>query len=193
MDQVLRARGSSLEAFFARSVSAYSREVAELRANCKSTSVSAQDTIYYVANTREPDAFLALRDNPSNNGMLIAKLRNGTQLRILERRSDGWWRIQVISTDEIGWASRGNGAVDWIVCCSSAALSERPAYMPLDHYIPRQYEAEVQSRRRAQQQAEVDRINAQRSAKDRADSLLERLQRLAPLADSAAIRSFTQD
>ena len=65
------------------------------------TAVAAQQpgadmALYYVANTRPPDAFLALRSQPTAaSGVRLATMPNGTALRVLERRGDGWWRVRI--------------------------------------------------------------------------------------------------
>ena len=78
----------------------------------------AQSSYYYVANTRPPDAFLALRTHPTTRrGLRIRKMPNGTLLEVLQRRSDGWWRVRVIPTGEEGWALSGQNGSVWIDCC----------------------------------------------------------------------------
>ena len=55
----------------------------------------AEDANYYVANTRPPDAFLALRTHPSSQfGRRIMAMPNGTVLQVLQRNNDGWWYVQ---------------------------------------------------------------------------------------------------
>jgi hypothetical protein len=71
---------------------------------------------YIVANTRPPDAFFALRTDPSISvGRCIMEMPNGTILRVLRRNQDGWWYVRVVEAGREGWAlSRGDGAY-WIV------------------------------------------------------------------------------
>ena len=89
---------------------------------------SAQETngppdkfYYYVANTRPPDAFLALRNLPASGlGQRIMAMANGTLLQVLQRRDDGWWYVRVVATGAEGWALSGQGNQAWIVCCAMA-------------------------------------------------------------------------
>lgn len=75
---------------------------------------------YFVANTRPPDAFLALRTLPSATyGQRIEIMPNGTPLSVLQQGSDGWWHVRNVSTGHEGWALQGQGATSWIVCCTS--------------------------------------------------------------------------
>ena len=83
--------------------------------------VSAEEPIHFVANTKPPDAFLALRTDPtSKQGRRIMEMPNGTQLRVLERRNDGWWHVRVVASNTDGWALSGQGGKSWISCCISA-------------------------------------------------------------------------
>jgi hypothetical protein len=78
------------------------------------------DDVYYVANTRPPDAFLALRTNPSTKaGHRIATMPSGTSLKVLQRNGDGWWYVRVLPSGPEGWAMSRQGSVSWIMCCSS--------------------------------------------------------------------------
>ncbi len=86
-------------------------------------SVVAQQSqaFHYVANTRPPDAYLALRTHPTTRiGLQIATLPNGTLLEILERRGDGWWRVRVNPSGQEGWALSGTAGRTWIECCVRA-------------------------------------------------------------------------
>jgi hypothetical protein len=82
----------------------------------------------YVANTSPPDAFLALRSYPSEQGPRIMAMANGTKLDVLRRRADGWWYVKVWPAGEEGWAFSGKGAKAYILCCSTGegAVSEAP-------------------------------------------------------------------
>src|SRR5271170_3869964 len=80
----------------------------------------SSDEAYYVANTRPPDAFLALRTNPTTaSGQRIANMPNGTPLKVLKRRGDGWWYVRVLPSGLEGWALSRQGISVWIVCCAS--------------------------------------------------------------------------
>jgi hypothetical protein len=77
---------------------------------------------YYVANTRPPDAFLALKTNPmSGFGQRIAKMPNGTLLKVLQRQGDGWWYVRVLPSGPEGWALSRQGNNVWIECCRTGA------------------------------------------------------------------------
>ena len=80
--------------------------------------------LHYVANTRPPDAYLALRTQPaSTQGSRIMTMPNGTALRVLERRGDGWWRVRVEPSGQEGWALASQGNRTWIECCLTATVS----------------------------------------------------------------------
>src|SRR5947209_2050339 len=85
---------------------------------------SGPDTaLHYVANTRPPDAYLALRTQPSAaSGTRIMTMPNGTALRVLERRADGWWRVRVEPSGQEGWALAFQGNRSWIDCCVTATI-----------------------------------------------------------------------
>ncbi len=80
---------------------------------------SAEDQpSYFVANTKPPDAFLSLRSEPSTTaGRRIAQMPNGTELRVLMQRPDGWWHVRVAATGQEGWVLSGEGPIKWIECC----------------------------------------------------------------------------
>ena len=64
---------------------------------------------FVVANTLPPDDYLSLRTEPSTKiGSRITKMANGTELKVLDRRSDGWWRVEIVATGQSGWASSGS-------------------------------------------------------------------------------------
>jgi Bacterial SH3 domain len=92
---------------------------------------SSDNDSYYVANTRPPDAFLALRTNPtSGSGQRIATMPNGTPLKVLERRGDGWWYVRVLPSGPEGWALSRQGNSVWIVCCATGGGAQRQATIP---------------------------------------------------------------
>jgi uncharacterized caspase-like protein len=76
---------------------------------------------HYVADVMPPDDWLALRSAPSaDEGMRLRKMPNGTLLEVLTERADGWWRVRVVDTGEIGWAKSGvRGKRQWIRCCKA--------------------------------------------------------------------------
>jgi hypothetical protein len=82
----------NLQNIFARSIGPV---VVLLFATCESSTAQQRNSdneTYYVANTRPPDAFLALRTNPTTaSGQRLLAMPNGTSLKVLERRGDGWW------------------------------------------------------------------------------------------------------
>ncbi len=98
-------------------------------ANPQETNAPPANFYYYVANTRPPDAFLALRTEPSASlGQRIMAMANGTMLQVLQRRGDGWWYVKVVPTGQDGWAFSGQGNQAFIVCCTMAgAFPEGPS------------------------------------------------------------------
>jgi len=97
----------------------------------------SSDEAYYVANTRPPDAFLALRTNPTTaSGQRIANMPNGTPLKVLERRGDGWWYVRVLPSGPEGWALSRQGNSVWIVCCRTAANTIPIADEPVGFKMP---------------------------------------------------------
>jgi len=88
----------------------------------------ADNALYYVANTRPPDAFLALRTQPTSAaGSRVMTMPNGTTLRVLERRTDGWWRVRVEPSGQEGWALASQGNRTWIECCVTASVGQQAA------------------------------------------------------------------
>ena len=74
--------------------------------------------LHFVANTRPPDDFLALRSDPSSRyGERLEKMPNGTRLLVIQRREDGWWNVRNVITGNVGWAFRGTDQRPWIDCC----------------------------------------------------------------------------
>src|ERR1035437_9289902 len=71
---------------------------------------------HVVANTTPPDAFLALRTDPSSKiGRRIETMPNGTALEVLKTNSDGWWYVRVVASGNEGWALSGQKNQRWIV------------------------------------------------------------------------------
>jgi hypothetical protein len=98
------------------------------------------DDTYYVANTRPPDAFLALRTNPTAGfGQRVATMPNGTLLKVLQRQGDGWWYVRVLPSGPEGWALSREGNRVWIVCCASQQQAVAPTPIPgsdlLESYV----------------------------------------------------------
>jgi hypothetical protein len=88
---------------------------------------AADTALYYVANTRTPDAFLALRTQPTSaSGARVTTMPNGTALRVLERRGDGWWRVRIETSGQEGWALAAQGSRTWIECCITATVASPP-------------------------------------------------------------------
>ncbi len=126
IDQALQARGSSVQFFIERGIGPATPLIAADRAKCQrqiatagnqptpsyvatpGSSDNTPNAIYYVANTRPPDAFLALRTDPTS-GLRIMAMPNGTELQVLQRRDDGWWYVRVLSSGQEGWALSGQG------------------------------------------------------------------------------------
>ena len=73
---------------------------------------------YFVGDTRPPDAYLTLRTEPGGSaGQRILDMPNGTLLDVLEKRSDGWWRVKIVNGGREGWALNRAGNRVWIHCC----------------------------------------------------------------------------
>jgi hypothetical protein len=68
---------------------------------------ASEDEKYYVVDTKPPNAFLALRANlTSGSGQRIATMPNGTPLKGLDRRGDGWARSRQGNSVRIEWGNR---------------------------------------------------------------------------------------
>jgi hypothetical protein len=81
--------------------------------------------LHYVTNTRPPDTFLALRTQPTSaTGARIMAMPNGTALRVLERRADGWWLVRMEPSGPEGWAMAYQGNRTWIDCCLTASVAQ---------------------------------------------------------------------
>jgi uncharacterized protein YraI len=88
---------------------------------------SGTHSFYYVADTLPPDAFLALRTEPSGgHGQRIMEMPNGTVLEVIEKRPDNWWFVKVVDTDQKGWALSQQGNRHWIRCCTQANRQSSP-------------------------------------------------------------------
>ncbi len=84
----------------------------------------ATEPFSYVANTTGKDAFLSLRTNPSTTtGQRVTTMPNGTLLQVLERQTDGWWRVRIVSSGQEGWALSGANGKVWIECCKAAGAN----------------------------------------------------------------------
>ena len=44
-----------------------------------------------------------MRAGPSTNDAVLDKLVRGTQIEVLDVNADGWARLRVLDTDQIGW------------------------------------------------------------------------------------------
>ena len=85
-------------------------------------------SFYFVTNTEPPDAYLSLRTEPTTkSGSRITTMPNGTLLDVLDRKSDGWWFVRVIHSDQLGWTLSTNGKKTWIDCCRAKVASTEPA------------------------------------------------------------------
>jgi hypothetical protein len=95
--------------------------------SAKAQQPHSDNETYYVANTRPPDAFLALRTNPTTaSGQRILAMPNGTPLKVLERRGNAWWYVRVLPSGPEGWALSRQGSSIWIECCRTAAGGIKP-------------------------------------------------------------------
>jgi hypothetical protein len=92
---------------------------------------ASSTSFHVVANARPPDAFVALRTQPSSRaGERILAMPNGTLLQVLQRRDDGWWYVRVHPSGQEGWALSGRGNRLWIHCCTTVAVSVPPPTPP---------------------------------------------------------------
>ena len=88
-------------------------------------STSEQSETYVVANTQPPDDYLSLRSDPSVSvGKRIAKMPNGTELRLLQGNLEGWARIEIVATGQKGWAFAGTDTTKYIVLRPAATTAE---------------------------------------------------------------------
>ncbi|MGQ9568476.1 MAG: SH3 domain-containing protein [Anaerolineae bacterium] len=66
----------------------------------------------------EGDARLSLREAPGTESTLIARLKAGTEVTVLEGpvQEDGyaWWRVQTVD-GQAGWAAEGDETMRWLV------------------------------------------------------------------------------
>ena len=91
------------------------------------TAGAVNNSFHYVAGTLPPDAFLALRTEPSSTrGEQILEMPNGTMLEIIERRPDNWWFVRVVETGQTGWARSQAGHRRWIRCCVQENVQSSP-------------------------------------------------------------------
>ncbi len=80
---------------------------------------AAAQQYHFVSGVRPPDDWLALRTEPATErGRRLKKLPNGTLLEVLSKRADGWWRIRIVDSGEVGWALSGESGKLWIRCCA---------------------------------------------------------------------------
>jgi hypothetical protein len=92
------------------------------------SAAAQQNGHFFIANVSPPDDYVALRSSPSSQvGHRISILPNGELVDVLERRSDGWWRLHVVASGAEGWALSGGGGRQWIVCCQPAITAATPA------------------------------------------------------------------
>lgn len=135
VDQTLRRRGSNLQTAIQQGVSPSDPRIADVRASCRSSTAqdsSSDNSLYYVANTRPPDAYLSLRTNPtSSSGQRITTMPNGTALRVLRRQDDGWWNVKIVSSGQEGWALSRMGNRTFIECCTTTASVQAPNQSPV--------------------------------------------------------------
>lgn len=131
VDQTLRQRGSDLQTVIRQGITPSDSRIADVRAGCKQSTAqnnSSDTSIYYVANTRPPDAYLSLRSQPTSAvGQRLMTMPNGTALRVLQRQDDGWWYVKIVSSGQEGWALSRIENRALIECCTTAAVVQAPA------------------------------------------------------------------
>lgn len=120
------------------------------------TSVDLTNT-FVVANALPPDDFLSLRTEPSaKSGSRIEKMPNGTVLKVIQRRSDGWWLVQNLSSGLQGWAKSGNGQKSWIIPNPAAAQALAAAQAKKAAAEKARLQAEADAKSAAKAKAEAD-------------------------------------
>jgi hypothetical protein len=127
VDEALRQRGTDLQIAIRRGITPSDSRIADVRMACRSSTAqdnSSDNSLYYVANTKPPNAYLSLRTNPTSSGQRIMTMPNGTKLQVLQRQDDGWWHVRVIPSGQEGWALSGQGGRMWIECCATAAANK---------------------------------------------------------------------
>ena len=88
-------------------------------------STAEQSETYVVANTQPPDDYLSLRSDPSVSvGQRIAKMLNGTELRLLQGNLEGWARVEIVATGQKGWAFAGTDTTKYIVLRPTTTTAE---------------------------------------------------------------------
>ena len=131
IDRSLRNSGTSLSIAMQRGIGPADARLFNIRAECReaATPPSAPDnSVYFVANTRPPDAYLALRTHPSSSvGRRVTTMPNDTTLRVLQKRDDGWWNVEVIASGQQGWAFSGTADRPLIDCCISSPTPRPPS------------------------------------------------------------------
>lgn len=129
VDRALRANGLSLRLAMQRGVGPNNPEIVHIRTECREsvTPVNIQDrSIYFVANTQPPDAYLSLRTHPSASvGRRITTMPNGTALQVLEKRNDSWWHVRIVESGQQGWAFSGSPNKPLIECCMSPSSAQQ--------------------------------------------------------------------
>lgn len=128
IDNALRQDGAELAELIRQAVKPSDPRIASLRSDCRKANqphaVGDISETYLVANTRPPDAYLALRSEPSSSlGQRLEKMPNGTPLQVLQRRTNGWWRVRLISSGVEGWALSRAGTREFIVCCAAQNIT----------------------------------------------------------------------
>lgn len=159
--------------------SLYIQRLSELEASMDAQSGSGQSVssgslelsdTFVVANALPPDDFLSLRTEPSaKSGSRIEKMPNGTVLKIIQRRGDGWWLVQNLSSGQQGWAKSGNGQKNWIVPNPAAAqaLAAAQAKKAEEEKARLQAEADAEAAAKA-------KVDADAKAKAEADAKAKR-------------------
>jgi uncharacterized protein YecT (DUF1311 family) len=84
-----------------------------------------QSGTHVVANTQPPDDYLSLRSDPSVSvGQRIAKMPNGTELKLLQGKLEGWARVEIVATGQKGWAFAGTDTTKYIVLRPATATAQ---------------------------------------------------------------------
>jgi len=121
--------------------SLYAARIPELGGGIVAAAANSVDEpagTFVVANALPPDDYLSLRTEPSTKiGSRITKMANGTELKVLDRRSDGWWRVEIVATGQSGWASSGSSKkyIVWKPASTTAETKTSSASDPTGFFV----------------------------------------------------------
>jgi uncharacterized protein YecT (DUF1311 family) len=110
LEQLRAAKPCMLEAINARIA-----EVGADKPPSNAAGGTAVEKLHVIANTTPPDAFVSLRTDPSTQvGQRLATMPNGTVVKVLQQKPDGWWKVRIVATGQEGWSLSGQNGKTWI-------------------------------------------------------------------------------